>query len=138
MPETKLVALDWDHRELQFRSDVDGKPSVVIDGGPTKEGPSPVETLLLALAGCTGADVVEILRKKRADLRSLRVEVAGDRRDEYPRRFVAVRLVFRIESPGLLESHARQAIDLSLEKYCSVTHSLAADIPVSYELALQA
>jgi putative redox protein len=138
MPEIKRVALDWDRRELQFRSDVAGKPSVVLDGGPSKEGPSPVETLLLALAGCTGADVVEVLKKKHADLRSLRIEVNGTRRDEYPRRYTAISLVFRIESPGLGENHARQAIDLSLTKYCSVTHSLAADIPVTYELDLRA
>jgi putative redox protein len=138
MAETKQVALEWQRRDLIFSSDVEGKPPITVDGGPTKQGPSPVETLLLALAGCTGSDVVEILRKKRADLRSLRVEVRGERRDEHPRRYTAIALSYRIVAPGLAEHHARQAIDLSLEKYCSVTHSLAKDIPVRYELDLQA
>jgi len=97
-----------------------------------------MEALLLALAGCSGADVVSILQKKRADLRAFRVEVVGERRDEHPKRYSAITLRYHVSAPGLGEEHARRAIDLSLEKYCSVTHSLAKDIAVRYELLLNA
>jgi len=136
MAEAKRARLDW-RAGLVFEGLVEGKAPIVLDaGGP--EGPSPMEAVLLALAGCTGSDVVSILRKRRADLRSFAVEVLGDRREEHPKRYTAITLTFRIGAPGLEESQARQAIDLSLEKYCSVTHSLAKDIALRYELVLEA
>jgi putative redox protein len=72
------------------------------------------------------------------DLQELRIEVQGRRRDEPPRRYVAIDLVFNVTAPGATEAQVRQAIDLSLAKYCSVTHSLNPDIPVRYDLRLQA
>ena len=134
MAEPKNVVLGWRH-DLVFEGGAAGKPSVVLDGAAA-EGPSPMEALLLALAGCTGSDVVSILQKKRADLRDFRVEVVGERRDEHPKRYTAITLRYHVSAPGLGESQARRAIDLSLEKYCSVTHSLAKDIAVRYELLL--
>ena len=136
MAEPKNVVLEWRH-DLVFEGGAAGKPSVVLDGGAAL-GPSPMEALLLALAGCSGADVVSILQKKRADLRAFRVEVVGERRDEHPKRYTAITLRYHVRAPGLVESQARRAIDLSLEKYCSVTHSLAKDIAVRYELLLDA
>jgi putative redox protein len=62
--------------------------------------------------------------------------VAGVRREEAPRRFVSIRFAFHLAGAGLDEAKARRAIDLSLEKYCSVVHSLAPDIAVEYDLHL--
>ena len=136
MAEPKNVVLEWRH-DLVFEGGAAGQPPVVLDGAAA-EGPSPMEALLLALAGCTGADVVTILQKKRAGLRAFRVEVVGERREEHPKRYTAITLRYHMSAPGLGESHARRAIDLSLEKYCSVTHSLAPDIAIRYELLLEA
>ena len=105
--------------------------------GDGRAGPSPMQTLLLALGGCSGADVVSILAKMRVGLRRCRVEVTGTRRDEEPRRYVGVHLVYRMAGDTLDEARARRAIALSLEKYCSVVHSLAADLAVSYDLVLE-
>lgn len=93
--------------------------------------------LLLAAASCSAADVVDILGKMREPLDGLSVEAWGDRRDEPPRRYTALRFLFKVRGSGLTEAKVRRAIDLSLEKYCSVMHSLAPDIVVSYELELQ-
>jgi len=134
MGESKHVRLDW-RDGMVFEGRAAEKSPVVLDaGGP--EGPSPMEALLLALAGCTGADVVSILRKRKVALTSFAVEVDGQRRAEHPKRYTAVTLTYRIAAEGLDEAQARMAIDLSLQKYCSVTHSLASDIAVRYELAL--
>ena len=134
MEEPKRVRLDW-REGMVFEGRAAGKAPITLDaGGP--EGPSPMEALLLALAGCTGSDVVSILRKKKAAPSAFAVEVTGERRAEHPKRYTAITLTFRIRAEGLDEVQARHAIDLSLEKYCSVTHSLAADIAVRYELAL--
>jgi len=137
MGEVKQVLLDWSSRGMVFSGGASGKPAMTIDGNG-REAPSPVETLLLAVAACTGSDVVSILEKKRLKLEQLRVEVNGERRDEYPRRYVRLALVFHVRSPGATETQVRQAIDLSLEKYCSVSHSLNPDIPITYDLVLQA
>jgi putative redox protein len=93
-------------------------------------------SLLMAAAACTGSDVALILRKMRVDLRELRIEVAGVRREQEPRRYVALHFDYRLGGEGLDQVKARRAIDLSLEKYCSVVHSLAPDIAITYALSL--
>ena len=94
-------------------------------------------TLLLAAASCTGADVVLILGKMRAGLERLRIEVTGTRREEDPRRLTALHLVYHLGGTALDETKARRAIDLSVEKYCSVIHSLAPDIAITSALVLE-
>lgn len=136
-PPEKRVSLTWLGRGMVFRGDAAGKPPIALDG-ETTEGPAPMEALLQALGGCTGSDVVQILGKKRVDLRELRVEIHGVRREEYPRRYTAITLAYHVRAPGATEAAVRQAIDLSLAKYCSVTHSLNPDIALTYELHLQA
>jgi putative redox protein len=93
-------------------------------------------TLLLAAASCSGSDVVVILRKMQVKLRVLRIDVAGVRRDEEPRRYVAIHFDYHLAGEGLDESKARRAVDLSIQKYCSVIHSLAPDIRITHALTL--
>jgi putative redox protein len=129
------ATLSWTH-DLVFEGGPPGGPSVMVDGdGATAI--SPIVMLLVSLAACTGSDVVMILRKMRVDLRTLVIAVTGTRREEDPRRYVALHLAFRIAGTGLDETKARRAIDLSIEKYCSVVHSLAPDIAFSYDLAIE-
>ncbi len=136
MGDTKRVTLRWLH-DMAFEGVAPGKAAVTIDAGGTA-GPAPMEALLLALAGCTAGDVVSILAKMRFPVRSMSVEVAGERRAEHPKRYTAIVLTYRIAAPGAPEERVRHAIDLSLERYCSVTHSLAPDIARRYELVLEA
>ena len=77
-----------------------------------------------------------ILEKMRVQLRQLRIEVSGDRREEEPRRYAAIHFDYHLGGEGLDQAKARRAIDLSLEKYCSVIHSLAPDIAITYALTL--
>ena len=131
MAATKTLELTWAGEE-SFRGGVPGGPTVVIDGH-AKDGASPVEQLLLAAASCSGIDVVLILQKMRVTLESLRVEVMGERRDETPKRFTAIHFRFHVAGAGADETKLRRAIDLSLEKYCSVVQSLAPDIRITYD-----
>ena len=132
--EVKHIALDWE-RGMIFRGGAPEGPSVVIDAD-NAQAPGPMLTLLLAAAACTGSDVVMILEKMRVELRQLRIEVHGTRREETPRRYTAIRFEFRIAGVGLDQPKARRAIDLSLEKYCSVVNSLRSDIALTYEVRL--
>jgi putative redox protein len=131
----KRIDLTWQHK-LVFSGGAQGGPSLTLDGNGA-EAPGPMDTLLLALAACTGSDVVSILEKMRFPVRALTIEVTGERRTEHPKRYTAIVLTFRIDAPGVPEERARHAIDLSMEKYCSVHHSLAPDIAQRYELVLE-
>jgi len=132
--ETKRIALAWE-RGLVFHGGAPGGPEIVIDGDNTA-GPGPMLTLLLAAAACSGSDVVVILEKMRVVLRQLRIEVSGVRREQEPRRYTSIHFDYHLAGDGLDETRARRAIDLSLEKYCSVVASLAPDITITYGLAL--
>lgn len=132
--EAKHLTLAWE-RGLVFRGGEPGGPALLIDGD-NAAAPGPMLTLLAAAAACSGADVVGILEKMRVTLRELRIEVTGERREEHPRRYTAIHLEYHLRGDGLDEDRARRAIDLSIEKYCSVIHSLAADIRVTHGLTL--
>jgi len=132
--EIKRITLSW-RDNLVFHGGEPGKPEILIDGDNAL-GPGPMLTLILAAASCTGSDVVLVLKKKRVELKEFRIDVAGTRREEEPRRYVAIQFTYRLRGDGLDEAKARHAIDLSLEKYCSVIHSLAPDIRVGYDLVL--
>jgi putative redox protein len=132
--ETKRVVLTW-QEGLRFIGDAAEGPSTVIDG-ENVAAPGPMLTLLLAAASCSGSDVVVILQKMRVQLRQLRIEVAGVRREQEPRRYTAIHLEYHLGGDGLDQAKATRAIDLSLEKYCSVIHSLAPDIAITYALTL--
>ncbi|HEX3868578.1 MAG TPA: OsmC family protein [Gemmatimonadaceae bacterium] len=101
-----------------------------------KEAPGPVETLLNALATCSGTDVVDIIGKRKTPVEALTIAVTADRRAEYPRRVQALDIEFRIDGPGIEREHAERAIQLSFEKYCTVAASLAPDISARTRLTL--
>ncbi|HYF38348.1 MAG TPA: OsmC family protein [Gemmatimonadales bacterium] len=130
--ETKKVCLAWQH-DLSFSGGETGRPEILIDGD-NAAGPGPMVALLLAAAACTGSDVVVILRKMQVPFTSLRIEVAGTRRDTEPRRYTSIHLDYHIGG-AVDPAKARRAIELSLEKYCSVIHSLAPDIAITYALS---
>jgi putative redox protein len=132
--ETKRATLTW-QQDLRFLSSSPGIPPLTVDGDNVV-GPGPMLTLLLAAASCTGSDVVLILQKMREKLGELRIDVAGVRREQEPRRYVSIHLDYWVKGEGLDPEKVRRAIDLSLEKYCSVIHSLAPDIAITYALSL--
>jgi putative redox protein len=134
MSNLRHATLTWTHG-LAFQGGATDGPPVTIDGDSALE-PSPMITLLLAAASCSGADIVSILEKMRVGLTALRIEVTGTRREMEPKRYVALHFLFHLTGRSLDETKARRAIDLSLEKYCSVVASLAPDIAISYDVAL--
>jgi putative redox protein len=132
--ETKRVSMSWEG-DLHFRGGEPGKPATLVDGD-NAAAPGPMLTLLLAAASCTGSDVVVILEKMRIKLQELRIEISGVRREEEPRRYTALHLDYHLKGEGLDQTKARRAIELSIQKYCSVLHSLAPDIQITHGLTL--
>ena len=127
-----VVDLVW-NGELTFR--VATRQSFLTLDGDGAAGPSPVDALAAALAGCMSTDIVDILVKGRHPLRALRSRLTADRAPDNPHRFLRAALHFTIDGSVPADAVAR-AIALSRDKYCSVWHSLRQDIEfsTSYEL----
>jgi putative redox protein len=101
----------------------------------TNTAPSPMEFLLMALGACTAVDIVIILEKKRQKLESLEVICSGERAAEPPRVWTKLDILFRLRGK-LEEAGVKQAIQLSEEKYCSVSATLkkTAELAWRYEI----
>jgi putative redox protein len=121
------ISLVWEH-DLVFGGQA-GDLHVSLDSGSVA-GPSPMQTLAFALAGCMAMDVVHVLTKGRHDLRGLRADLVGQRAPEEPRRFTAIALHYTLTGDVPSEKIER-AIQLSREKYCSVWHSMRQDIDLT-------
>lgn len=111
--------------------------AVTIDvKGDRKSAASPLEMLLIAVAGCTAADVASIMEKKRQDVREYIVEIEGIRVDDHPRKFVKFHVNHIVRGRSVSEKALADAIKLSDEKYCSVAATVrpTAEITTSYEI----
>lgn len=114
--------------------------SVVMEGaaaeGEVKRGPSPMEMLLLGVAGCSSIDVVMIAEKQRQKITDCRAEVTAKRANTAPRVFTEIHIHFKVYGQGLQESAIERAVQMSAEKYCSASIMLgkAAKMSHSFEI----
>jgi putative redox protein len=118
-----------------FNAGPDGRQHRIEAGGKGP-APGPVETLLNAIATCSGLDIIDIIAKRRTPVEKMSVSVAAERRTEHPRRLVRVEIEYRVDGAGIEREHAERAVQLSFERYCSVSCSLAPDIVVEATLTL--
>ena len=120
-----VIRASWagEHRFDTGRPD---GPVARLDGA-AHTGQSPPDALLSALAACSGVDLVDILAKRRTPVERLSIEVEGERREEMPRRFLRLRITYRVDGVGIEAVHAERAVALAFEKYCSVAATLAPD-----------
>ena len=107
-----------------------GKFMMAFDSGPHAQAASPVQAVLAAIGGCTGMDVISILRKKRQDVTGYSIELEADRATEHPRVFTHVRVVHRLTGRSLSEKAVADAIRLSEDKYCSVHAMLKTTVAI--------
>ncbi len=121
--------------EEAFEAGHPDRPWIRIDASG-KTGPGPVEALLCAFATCSAVDVVSILEKRRTPAATLEVDVHGERADAIPARLTNIQLVFRITGEGIERGQAERAIELAVNKYCSVRDSLDPAIPIEVMLEL--
>ncbi len=106
-------------------------------GGRPSAATSPMEMVLLALMGCSAMDVVSILEKMRAPFVDLQVEVEADRAETHPRVYTRIHLTYRVFGRNLKPEQVARAVQLSQEKYCSVTAMLRPTVPISYEVWIE-
>lgn len=128
--------LIW-QQELAFKGINSNGHEIILDGNK-QTGLSPMDALLEATGACSAIDVVVILEKQRTPAARLEVSLAGDRNETEPRYYKSIRLAFDLWGDGLKPEKVERAIRLSLEKYCSVYHSLRKDLLVSAVFRLHA
>lgn len=113
-----------------------GHAQTIDAKGERRAAPSPLEMLLVSVAGCTAADVISILHKKRQDVTEYKVEITGDRVEEHPRKFVKFHIHHIVHGRSVSEKAVADAVELSDTKYCSVAATVrpTAEITTSYEV----
>lgn len=128
--------LQWKGK-MQFEAHTPSGHSVTLDASPDvggeNRGPRPMELLLTAVGSCSGIDIINILERMRLQVKSFYMEVSGERAEDHPRRFTRIQIHYRLEG-DLPEEKVRRAVDLSRDKYCSVSQSLNAEVTTSFEI----
>ncbi|MCG6928165.1 MAG: OsmC family protein [Acidobacteria bacterium] len=132
-PPLLEIDLEWEG-DLRFRGR-SGDAEILMDS-PPKAGPSPVQALGFALAGCMAMDVASILQRGRLDLKALRARLEGRRQESHPKRLLAVDLRLTVVG-DVPPDRVERAIQLSRETYCSVWHSLNPDIEFKTSFEIQ-
>ncbi|EOW0742734.1 TPA: OsmC family protein [Proteus mirabilis] len=122
--------------DLSFIGESSSGHQVMMDGNSGDKAPSPMEMVLIAAGGCSAIDVVSILRKGRHQVTDCEVKLTSKRREEAPRLFTDINLHFIVSGKALTDKIVERAVQLSAEKYCSVSLMLgkAANITHSFEI----
>lgn len=121
--------VSWQKEGLKFLGHIEGSPDVIMD---SENGPTPMELVLMALGGCTGMDVISILQKMRQDVKNFEINLTAEKAQEYPKIFTKIHLEYVVYGTNLDEASVKKAIDLSREKYCSVSAMLRKAIEITY------
>jgi putative redox protein len=102
------------------------------DFGGDNSATKPLELLLLALGGCTGMDIASLFKKMRVDFSGIEMNLTAERSEEYPNVYTRIDLEYVIYGRGIDEEKVKRAIELSQDKYCSVSAMLRKSCPVNY------
>jgi putative redox protein len=121
---------------LQFVGEASSGHAIVMDGDPAVGGHNtglrPMELLLVSLGGCTGMDVISIMKKKQQSVTGLEINIEGEKAENYPKKFTDINIEFIIRGKNISEDAVKRSIDLSMNKYCSVKASLEGSAKISF------
>lgn len=135
-----VVKVKW-LDDMRFVANDDKGHSIVMDTSREHGGEgsafTPMQLLLVALGGCTGMDVVDILRKQRQKLTGFEIVVSGERVSEYPRVYGKVHVEYKLKGENIRDKAVHTAIQLSEDKYCSVGATISKTAKVSHSYSIQ-
>jgi len=124
---------------MSFKSLIN-KHEVTVDSHPKfggeDKGPRPKPLLLFSLAGCTGMDVVSLLRKMRVDYVDFNIRVSAELTEEHPKYYHKIHLMYEFTGENIDRSKVEKAINLSQDKYCGVSHMLKQAAEITYDLKI--
>ena len=122
------------HKDHEFTSSLDHN-TIKIDGA-RKNGFGPKALLLAGLGGCSGIDIVDILKKMRIDFSEFSIEVKAAQTEELPKVYKDIYIAYKVKTGKENEEKVRKAIEMSLDKYCGVSAMLQKNSPIHYTLEI--
>ncbi len=133
-----LAKVTW-VEDRRFMGSASSGHAVVVDASTQKQGSSPMELVLIGMAGCTAYDVMNILEKKRQVVTGLEVTARAERADEPPRVYTRIDVEYIVRGRGVKQKAVEDAIRLSKQKYCSASVMLekTAEVTTSYRIVEQ-
>lgn len=133
------IQLDW-LSDMAFETEVNGH-KIYLDAGEKvggkNLGPRPKAFMMVALAGCTGMDVVSILKKMRVTYEALSIKIEGDLTEEHPKKYSEMKVIYNFKGKDLPLEKIQKAVDLSKERYCGVSANYNDSFPVSHEIVIE-
>jgi putative redox protein len=132
------INIDW-KKGMAFEADIDGHKLLVDakeEHGGSGLGPRPKALMMVALAGCTGMDVVSVLKKMRVELEGFAVRIEAELTDEHPKHYTGMHIIYEFKGPNLPVDKLQKAIELSQERYCGVSASYKKAMQISYEIKI--
>ncbi len=134
----QTINTSW-NGDMQFDALVSGH-HVIMDASPDvggkDGGPRPKALMLASLAGCTGMDVVSILKKMRIEPKTFNIRIEAEMTEEHPKHYSSMHLIYEFSGEGLEEDKLRKAIELSQDRYCGVSAVYRKAMPISYEVRI--
>jgi len=133
------ITLDW-LDGMSFETELNGH-KIYLDADPKvggkNLGPRPKPLMLVALAGCTGMDVVSILKKMRVEYDGFSVDVEAELTEEHPKKYSGMKIIYRFKGKDLPMDKLKKAVELSKERYCGVSANYRDSFPVDYEIVTE-
>jgi len=125
---------------MQFVATADSGHAVIMDAdtdvGGTNTGSRPMELLLMGIGGCSGMDIISILKKKKQTITGLEAQVSGAMAEDYPHKYTEISIEYIVRGKDVSEEAVKRAVQLSMDKYCSVKATLegSAKIHFTYKI----
>jgi len=138
MSEKHSIKTEW-KGGLAFETNVNGHKVLMdadLNSGGADSGPSPKKLQLVALSGCTGMDVVSLLKKMRVDIEKCSIEVLGEVTDEHPKYYKNMHVVYEFTGKNLPLEKLEKAVKVSEETYCGVETLYRKAIEVTSEIRI--
>lgn len=132
------INLEW-LENMAFKTQINGHELILdasSEGGGEDRGPRPKILMMVALAGCTGMDVVSILRKMRVELEGFNVRVEGELTEEHPKHYTSMKVIYEFKGKDLPTDKLEKAVNLSEERYCGVSASYKKAMNISTEIRI--
>lgn len=125
---------------MRFETEINGHKLILDaaeDNGGTNQGPRPKALMLAALAGCTGMDVISILKKMRVDVTDFSIEIEANLTEEHPKHYDAMKVIYKFKGNNLEMEKLQKAVSLSEERYCGVSAVYKKAMPVTFEVRIE-
>jgi putative redox protein len=135
---THSIKTSWRENNI-FDTDLDGHKVTIDldeDQGGNNAGPRPKKLMLVAATGCSGLDVVEMVRKMRIDLKGFDIRIDAEMSDEHPKVYTSMKVVYEFTGDNLPVEKLERACKLSFDKYCGVLALYKSAVPVTYEVVI--